>query len=79
MPQMVIAGYEMIFITAISIFDNFAGTITFVAVMSFHAQVSDPLLGGVYMTLLNSASNFGGSWPESLGKFKNFKEVVDDV
>jgi len=39
--------------------------VNFVSTMSFHAQISDPVLGGVYMTLLNSAANFGGSWPET--------------
>lgn len=34
----------------------------FVAVMSFHAQVSDPSMGGTYMTLLNTLSNLGGTW-----------------
>ena len=26
-------------------------------------EVSDPLLGGTYMTLLNTISNMGGLWP----------------
>lgn len=34
----------------------------FVAAMSFHAQVSDPLMGGTYMTLLNTLTNLGGTW-----------------
>lgn len=35
----------------------------FVAVMSFHAHISDPVIGGTYMTLLNTVSNLGGNWP----------------
>lgn len=35
----------------------------FVSVMAFHAQISDPLVGGTYMTLLNTVSNLGGNWP----------------
>ena len=35
----------------------------FVAVMAFFAQVSDPAVGGTYMTLLNTLSNLGGNWP----------------
>ena len=31
----------------------------FVAHMSFHAQISDPSIGGTYMTLLNTLSNLG--------------------
>ena len=67
MPQMVLGGYEMAVISGTGILDSFAETIRFVSVMSFHAQVSDPILGGVYMTLLNSAANLGGSWPETFG------------
>lgn len=34
----------------------------FVAGMSFHAQVSDPRMGGTYMTLLNTLTNLGSTW-----------------
>jgi len=27
--------------------------------MAFHAKVSDPIIGGTYMTLLNTVSNLG--------------------
>lgn len=35
----------------------------FVAVMAFFARVSDPRVGGTYMTLLNTLCNMGGNWP----------------
>ncbi|XP_064459593.1 acetyl-coenzyme A transporter 1-like isoform X2 [Ornithodoros turicata] len=35
----------------------------YVALMAFHARVSDPTIGGTYMTLLNTVTNFGGNWP----------------
>jgi len=35
----------------------------FVAVMAFFARVSDPSVGGTYMTLLNTFCNLGGNWP----------------
>ncbi|CAG0891145.1 unnamed protein product, partial [Darwinula stevensoni] len=38
----------------------------FVAVMAFYAQVSDPAVGGTYMTLLNTLTNLGGNWPSTL-------------
>ncbi|XP_041120744.1 acetyl-coenzyme A transporter 1-like [Polyodon spathula] len=38
----------------------------YVAVMAFHAKVSDPLIGGTYMTLLNTVTNLGGNWPSTL-------------
>nr|XP_006637513.1 PREDICTED: acetyl-coenzyme A transporter 1 [Lepisosteus oculatus]XP_015216212.1 PREDICTED: acetyl-coenzyme A transporter 1 [Lepisosteus oculatus]XP_015216213.1 PREDICTED: acetyl-coenzyme A transporter 1 [Lepisosteus oculatus]XP_015216214.1 PREDICTED: acetyl-coenzyme A transporter 1 [Lepisosteus oculatus] len=38
----------------------------YVAVMAFHAKVSDPVIGGTYMTLLNTVTNLGGNWPSTL-------------
>ncbi|KAG8179743.1 hypothetical protein JTE90_025076 [Oedothorax gibbosus] len=38
----------------------------FVAAMSFFAQISDPSIGGTYMTLLNTVCNLGGNWPSTL-------------
>lgn len=38
----------------------------FVAVMAFFAKVSDPAVGGTYMTFLNTLSNLGGNWPATL-------------
>lgn len=38
----------------------------FVATMSLFAKVSDPGVGGTYMTLLNTVTNFAGSWPNTL-------------
>ena len=38
----------------------------YVANTAFFARVSDPTIGGTYMTLLNTMSNFGGSWPDTL-------------
>ncbi|XP_060080506.1 acetyl-coenzyme A transporter 1-like [Ylistrum balloti] len=35
----------------------------FVAQMAFHAKISDPAIGGTYMTLLNTLANLGGNWP----------------
>ncbi|XP_055701296.1 acetyl-coenzyme A transporter 1 [Phlebotomus papatasi] len=38
----------------------------FVAVMAFFARISDPAVGGTYMTLLNTVSNLGGNWPSTV-------------
>lgn len=38
----------------------------YVACMAFHAKVSDPLIGGTYMTLLNTVTNLGGNWPSTV-------------
>jgi len=32
----------------------------FVAIMAFNAKISDPRIGGSYMTLLNTVANLGG-------------------
>jgi len=38
----------------------------FVSIMAFFAKVSDPAVGGTYMTLLNTVTNLGGNWPSTL-------------
>ncbi|XP_017778202.1 PREDICTED: acetyl-coenzyme A transporter 1 [Nicrophorus vespilloides] len=38
----------------------------FVSCMAFFAKISDPLVGGTYMTLLNTVTNLGGNWPATL-------------
>ncbi|CCH45288.1 putative membrane protein [Wickerhamomyces ciferrii] len=43
---------------------SFMSTIQFVSICAFHTQISDPLIGGTYMTLLNTISNLGGQWPK---------------
>ncbi|WBW70990.1 endomembrane system acetyl-CoA transmembrane transporter [Schizosaccharomyces osmophilus] len=39
-------------------------TIQFVSIGVFHSQISDPAIGGTYMTILNTLSNLGGTWPQ---------------
>ncbi|CAF1077243.1 unnamed protein product [Adineta steineri] len=34
----------------------------FVSLMAFFAKISDPKIGGTYMTLLNTLANFGNHW-----------------
>ena len=38
----------------------------FCSAMSFFAKISDPKIGGTYMTLLNTLHNLGGNWPNTL-------------
>uniref|UniRef100_A0A1I8ES88 Acetyl-coenzyme A transporter 1 n=1 Tax=Wuchereria bancrofti TaxID=6293 RepID=A0A1I8ES88_WUCBA len=47
-------------------FHQVASYSMFVSLMAFFAQVSDPTIGGTYMTLLNTLSNLGGNWPVTL-------------
>lgn len=42
---------------------SFMSTVQFVSISSFHSRIADPKLGGTYMTLLNTLSNLGGTWP----------------
>ena len=43
-----------------------AGKFIFTSCMSFFSKVSDPTIGGTYMTLLNTIANVGYLWPNSL-------------
>ncbi|XP_064642289.1 acetyl-coenzyme A transporter 1-like [Lineus longissimus] len=38
----------------------------FVSLMAFNAKISDPAIGGTYMTLLNTVANLGGNWPTTI-------------
>lgn len=42
---------------------SFMSTVQFIGISAFHTRVADPVVGGTYMTLLNTLSNFGGTWP----------------
>lgn len=42
-----------------------AGNLMFISCMSFFSKVSDPTIGGTYMTLLNTLANLGSKWPTS--------------
>ena len=46
----------------------------FVAIMAFFARISDPAIGGTFMTFLNTLSNLGYMWPNSL--FLWFVDIV---
>ena len=45
MPHLVLAGREIVVLGALSLLDEVAGVMEFVSVMSFHAQVADPVFG----------------------------------
>jgi PAT family acetyl-CoA transporter-like MFS transporter 1 len=34
--------------------------------MAFYARISDPSIGGTYMTFLNTITNLGSKWPNSV-------------
>jgi len=37
--------------------------------MAFNAKISDPEIGGTYMTLLNTVTNLGGNWPATIALY----------
>lgn len=55
----------------------------FVSQMSFYAQISDKSIGGTYMTFLNTISNLGGVWPQTvalyLANVLTFKYCSSDI
>ncbi|VEL12322.1 unnamed protein product [Protopolystoma xenopodis] len=53
-------SFYALLLTKFTLYTVFTYTM-FVSVMAFHARISDPLIGGTYMTLLNTASNLGES------------------
>lgn len=54
-----------------TVLSSFMSTVQFVGLGSFFTQISDPLIGGTYMTLLNTLSNLGGTWPRFFVVFFN--------
>ena len=61
-PQKIGTTYFVTIITS-TVLNSFASTVQFVGISAFHTQIADPLIGGTYMTLLNTVSNLGGTWP----------------
>ncbi|KAL0640749.1 hypothetical protein Q9L58_000055 [Maublancomyces gigas] len=55
--------WYLLVVIAEHIFSTFTNTIMFVAISAFHAKISDPNIGGTYMTLLATVSNLGGTFP----------------
>lgn len=56
-----LAYFGLIIVSTVA--GSFASTVQFVGISAFHTQIADPLIGGTYMTLLNTVSNLGGTWP----------------
>jgi PAT family acetyl-CoA transporter-like MFS transporter 1 len=63
-PQDELSTFYIVLIMAVTIFSSFLSTISSVSMGSFFVQIADPLIGGTYMTLLNTLSNMGGTWPK---------------
>ncbi|QLI71629.1 uncharacterized protein G6M90_00g090350 [Metarhizium brunneum] len=63
-PSNGVTVWYMVVVIAEHLLSTFTNTIMFVAVSAFHAKVSDPVIGGTYMTLLATVSNLGGTFPK---------------
>ncbi|TFK30717.1 hypothetical protein FA15DRAFT_662749 [Coprinopsis marcescibilis] len=63
-PKPPISTGFFIFLIGHTILSSFTSTVQFVGISAFHTRVSDPLIGGTYMTLLNTFTNMGGTWPK---------------
>ena len=57
--------YYVIIIGAFA-FNRIIIFVMFVAYMAFFARISDPVVGGTFMTFLNTLTNLGTMWPASL-------------
>ncbi|KAJ7664334.1 acetyl-coenzyme A transporter 1-domain-containing protein [Mycena polygramma] len=53
-----------VFLVIHTVLTSFTSTIQFVGSSAFFTRISDPLIGGTYMTLLNTFSNIGTMWPK---------------
>lgn len=51
-PKEGVQTWYLLTVIASHIFSTFTNTVMFVAISAFHAKISDPLIGGTYMTLL---------------------------
>ncbi|KAH9000952.1 acetyl-coenzyme A transporter 1-domain-containing protein [Lactarius hatsudake] len=63
-PKPPISTTFFVFLVMQTLLGSFAGTIQFVGMSAFHTKISDPVIGGTYMTLLNTFTNLGGTWPK---------------
>ncbi|KAJ3804677.1 acetyl-coenzyme A transporter 1 [Lentinula lateritia] len=63
-PKTPISTGFFVFLIVHTVFSSFSSTVQFVGISAFHTRISDPLIGGTYMTLLNTFTNLGGTWPK---------------
>lgn len=55
----------MLALTALSLLISLSGTLTFTALGTLFNKVSDPAMGGAYLTLLNTVANMGYTLPKT--------------
>ncbi|XP_031783669.1 acetyl-coenzyme A transporter 1 [Nasonia vitripennis] len=68
-PQFVrhgeVPAYYFVLLVVLYLLHQVCTSCMFVASMAFFARVSDPAVGGTYMTFLNTLCNLGGNWPST--------------
>ncbi|XP_014214445.1 acetyl-coenzyme A transporter 1 [Copidosoma floridanum] len=58
-----VPAYYFIILISLYVLHQICASCMFVASMAFFARISDPAVGGTYMTFLNTLCNLGGNWP----------------
>ncbi|KAJ3076957.1 hypothetical protein HDU98_010233 [Podochytrium sp. JEL0797] len=53
-----------VFVILTTVLNSIVSTVMFVGVGSYYTKISDPRIGGTYMTLLNTVNNLAGTWPK---------------
>ncbi|KAJ3018474.1 UNVERIFIED_CONTAM: hypothetical protein HDU68_011136 [Siphonaria sp. JEL0065] len=53
-----------VFVIVTSVLNSMISTVMFVGIGSYFTKISDPRIGGTYMTLLNTINNLAGTWPK---------------
>jgi len=66
--------YYYVILIAVKALHRVALYAMFVAIMAFFARISDPAVGGTFMTFLNTLTNLGHIWPESFSLW--FVDVI---
>ncbi|KAJ3348168.1 hypothetical protein HDU83_001530 [Entophlyctis luteolus] len=62
-PSTITTSY-FVFVICVSVLNSMLSTIMFVGIGSYFTKISDPKIGGTYMTLLNTINNLAGTWPK---------------
>ncbi|KAJ2026716.1 hypothetical protein GGI01_002222 [Coemansia sp. RSA 376] len=83
-PQDELSTWYFYVILLTKVAGSMASTVQFVGMSAFITQIADPVIGGTYMTLLNTLSNFGGTWPvffimRAVDYFSSATCVLSDV
>ncbi|KAK9718591.1 hypothetical protein K7432_005393 [Basidiobolus ranarum] len=63
-PSGGVTNTYLVIVIASTVLSSFASTVQFVSISAFITSIADPAIGGTYMTLLNTMSNLGGTWPK---------------